>query len=158
MKIIKGYFWLPSDPIPPHPPHPIKLALHARCVNPELDPGGSGKELVGEGSGTVRARLVWVQFYKKNPFKINFWKSLSFAQKWRGGGGGQFYKRNPFNRNFWKYQNSAQIWQKVQKKGCCLLCFWNTLLFAWFFKNKFSHLSFENVIPTPQLDIKFWNP
>ena len=28
---------------------PIKLALRARRVNPALDPGGSGKELVGKG-------------------------------------------------------------------------------------------------------------
>ena len=49
--------------IPSHPPHPIKLALRARRVDAEQGPGGSGKELVGKGSGTVRARLAWVQFY-----------------------------------------------------------------------------------------------
>ena len=35
-----------------------ELALRARCVNPALDPGGSGKELVRKGSGTIRARLA----------------------------------------------------------------------------------------------------
>ena len=40
-----------------------ELALYARRVDAELDPGGSGKELVGKGSGTVRARLAWVEFY-----------------------------------------------------------------------------------------------
>ena len=37
---------------------PIKLALRARRVDAELGPEGSGKELVGKGSGTVRARLA----------------------------------------------------------------------------------------------------
>ena len=35
-----------------------ELPLSARRVNPALDPGGSGKELVGKGFGTVRARLA----------------------------------------------------------------------------------------------------
>ena len=56
----------------PTPNHPIKLALRARCVNPALDHEGSGKELVGKDPGTVRARLAWVQFYKRSPFKRNF--------------------------------------------------------------------------------------
>ena len=64
-KKIEEHFCLPSTP-------PIKLALRARRVDPELDPGGSGKEMVGKGFGTVRARLTWVQFYKRNPFKRNF--------------------------------------------------------------------------------------
>ena len=38
------------------------------------------------------------------------------------------------------------------------ICFWKTLLSVWFFKIRFSNKSFENKIPTPQLDIKFWNP
>ena len=43
------------------PPHPSRiLALRACRVNAPLDPGGSGKELVGKGSGTVRARLATV--------------------------------------------------------------------------------------------------
>ena len=50
----------------------VKLALRARCVDAELDPGGRGKELVGKGAGAVRARLARVQFYKRNPFKRNF--------------------------------------------------------------------------------------
>ena len=35
---------------------------------------------------------------------------------------------------------------------------WNPILLAWFFKITFSYKSFENKIPTPQLDIKFSNP
>ena len=44
------------------PIHPIKIALRARPVNPALDSGGSGTELVGKGSGTARARLATVRF------------------------------------------------------------------------------------------------
>ena len=77
-----------------------------------MGPRGRGKELVGKGPGTVRARLAWVQFYKRNPFKWNFWKAPKFAQKIEGG---QFYKRNPFKRIFLKYQNFAQ---KSSKKAC----------------------------------------
>ena len=35
-----------------------KLARRARRVNAELGPGGRGKDLVGKGLGTVRARLA----------------------------------------------------------------------------------------------------
>ena len=48
-----------SHPIPPHPIR--KLALRARRVNAELDPGGKGKNLVGKGLDTVRARLATVR-------------------------------------------------------------------------------------------------
>ena len=44
--------------VQPIPSNPIKLALRARRVNPALDPGGNGKEFVGNGSGTERARLA----------------------------------------------------------------------------------------------------
>ena len=44
-----------------------KVLIRARRVDADLDPGGSGKEWVGKGSGTVRARLAWVQFYKEIP-------------------------------------------------------------------------------------------
>ena len=37
-----------------------KLALRTRGINPRLDPGGSGKQLAREGSGTERLRLVTV--------------------------------------------------------------------------------------------------
>ena len=102
----------PSDPFhTSHPSDPIKLALRARRVDAELGPGGSGKEWVGKGSGTVRARLAWVQFYKEIPLKeiseklkillkkvkgVNFTKEIplnEFSEKW---GEGQFFKRNPF--------------------------------------------------------------
>ena len=72
----------------------------ARCLDAGLDPGGSGKELVGKGSGTVRARLAWAQFSKRKPFKRNFWRAQNFAQNVKRG---EFYKRNPFKLNFWKY-------------------------------------------------------
>ena len=62
--------------IPPIP-H-IKLALRARDVNPALDPGGSGKELVGKGSGTLRAGLAKVGFLIGNPF-INQAKRIKTA-------------------------------------------------------------------------------
>ena len=48
----------------------IKLGLRPPRVNAGLDPGGRGKELVGKGSGTVRARLARVQFYKRNPKEL----------------------------------------------------------------------------------------
>ena len=50
-----------------------------------MGPVGSGKELVGKGSGIARARLAWGQFYERNPFKRNFWKAQNFAQKSEGG-------------------------------------------------------------------------
>ena len=53
----------------PTRPHTIKLALRSRRVNPTPDPGGSGKELVGKGSGAVGARLAILQFSKGNPCK-----------------------------------------------------------------------------------------
>ena len=42
-----------------HPSHPSirKRVPSGLAVNPVLDPGGSGKELVGKGYGTVRSRL-----------------------------------------------------------------------------------------------------
>ena len=120
-----------------------------------MGPGGSGKELVGKGSGTARARLAWAQFYKRNPFKRNFWKAPKFAQKSEGG---QFYKRNPFKQIFWNNQNFAQIGKKMFKKDVQRVVFWNTLLLAWFLKNTFPHKSFKNKIQTLQLEIKFWNP
>ena len=39
----------------------FKLALRARRVNLVMGPGGSGKELVGKGSSTVRVRLATVR-------------------------------------------------------------------------------------------------
>ena len=36
-------------------------AWRPRCVDAELDPGGRGKELVGEGLNTLRARLATVR-------------------------------------------------------------------------------------------------
>ena len=55
----------------------------------------------GQGFGTERARLAQGgflgQFYKRNPFKRNFWKSQYFAQKREGG---QFSKRNPSKQIF----------------------------------------------------------
>ena len=50
----------PTGPSVP-PVRPIKLALRARRVDAELDPGGRGKELVGKGLDTVRARLATVR-------------------------------------------------------------------------------------------------
>ena len=50
-----------------------------------MGPGGSGKELVGKGYGTVRARLAWAKFSKRKPFKRDFWKAQNFAQKSEGG-------------------------------------------------------------------------
>ena len=72
MKKIKGHFWssTPSDRIPSHQTRASR-SLCKSC----MDPGGSGKELVGKGSGTVRARLAQVQFYKRNPLKQNLRKS-----------------------------------------------------------------------------------
>ena len=43
------------------PSDPIKLALRARRVDAELGPRGRGKDLVGKGLGTVRARLATVR-------------------------------------------------------------------------------------------------
>ena len=40
------------------PYHPKKLALRARRVNPALDPGGSGRELVGKVSRTEHAGVA----------------------------------------------------------------------------------------------------
>ena len=37
------------------------MAWRLRRVNAELDPGGRGKEMLGEGLDTVRARLVTVR-------------------------------------------------------------------------------------------------
>ena len=45
----------------------IKLALRARRVKAELDPEGRGKDLVGKGLGTVRARLACFLIKKKPP-------------------------------------------------------------------------------------------
>ena len=36
----------------------VNSALRPRRVDAELDPGGRGKELVGEGLNTLRARLA----------------------------------------------------------------------------------------------------
>ena len=53
------------------------------------------------------------QILKKKYLKNKICENLEIVlKKWRGG---QFYKRNPFKRNFWKYQNFAQIGQKVRK-------------------------------------------
>ena len=75
---------------------------HRTC---KTSPGATG----GERFGTERARLAQGgflgQFYKRNPFKRNFWKSQNVAQKREGG---QFSKRNPFKWNFRKLQNFAQ--------------------------------------------------
>ena len=59
----------------------LKLALRARCVDAELDPGGSGKDMVRKGSGTVRARLARAHFYKRNRFKTKFLESSNFCSK-----------------------------------------------------------------------------
>ena len=39
----------------------MKLTLRARRVDAELGPGGSGRDLVGIGLGTVRATLATVR-------------------------------------------------------------------------------------------------
>ena len=51
-----------------------KLALCARRVDAELDPGGRGKDWVGKGLGTVRARLdtVRARLATVRSFKRNF--------------------------------------------------------------------------------------
>ena len=109
---MKDTFDIPSHPIPSHPTpsHPIKLALRARRVNPALDPGESGKELIGKGSGIVRARLATVRarlatvrarlaterLKEKKSAKQNIRKSLNLAKKIKGGGG-NFTKEIPLN-------------------------------------------------------------
>ena len=62
------------QPVRPTRPsvRPIKLALRARCVDAELDPGGRGKELVGKGAGAVRARLARGSILQRNPLERNF--------------------------------------------------------------------------------------
>ena len=64
----------------------------------------------GEGFGTERARLAQGgflgQFYKRNPFKRNFWKSQILLKKVRGG---QFSKRNPFKIFLSKLAKFANI-------------------------------------------------
>ena len=59
---------------PTRPTRPIKIALRARRVDAELDPGGRGKDWVGKGLGTVRARLdtVRARLATVRSFKRNF--------------------------------------------------------------------------------------
>ena len=57
MKKIEGLFWYPVRPVRPTRPSHQTRRFAARCVDAELDPGGSGKELVGKGSGTVSVQL-----------------------------------------------------------------------------------------------------
>ena len=66
--------------------------------------GGEGfgterARLAGDGLSTERARLAQGgflgQFYKRNPFKRNLWKSQNFAQKREGGV--NFSKEIPLN-------------------------------------------------------------
>ena len=83
------------------------------------------------------------QFYKSNPFKRNFWKSQSFAQK--NEGSVNFEREIPLTE---KYEN-LRSWLQITN--------WNPILLAWYFKNTLTYRSFEKIIPTPQLDIKFWN-
>ena len=70
--------------------------------------GGSGKELVGKGSGTVRARLAWAQFYKRNTLNEISEKLLNLLKKVEGG---HFYKRNPLK----KFSENIKILLKLEK-------------------------------------------
>ena len=106
MKKIEGHFLYPVHPI-------RKLALRARRVKAELDPEGRGKDLVGKGFGTVRARLagdglgtvrarlasdsggqnfeITFNFKKEIPLKMNRTKKKKFTENWNRL---QFSKRN----------------------------------------------------------------
>ena len=68
MKKIEGHFLYPIR----------KLARRTQGVNPALDPGGSGRELLGKGFGTVRAGLAKVRFLRGKPF-INQAKRMKTA-------------------------------------------------------------------------------
>ena len=82
-----------------------------------------------------------VQFWKRNPFIRIFWKSQRFAQQ--NGGRVNFRKEIPFKEKVWKPQILAPNYHKIR--------------YFLHFKNMFPYESFENEIPTPQLDIKFGN-
>ena len=169
MKKIEGPIWYSVPPNPPHPT-PSNSAWRPRRVDAELDPGGRGKELVGKGLDTVRARLATERArYKWNAFRQIFENLKILLKKWSGV---QFYKRNPFKRNFWKSQSSAYKMRRANftKEIPLKKRVWKTQILApnyylksdtfsiIFFKCTFPYLSFENKIPTPQLDIKISNP
>ena len=48
-----------------------------------------------------------------------------------------------------------QIFKKMPKKARCRLCFWNTLLLAWFLKNHVKMVNLKILPPLPNLTSNF---
>ena len=54
--------------------------------------------------------------------------------------------------------NLASNFEKKAKKGPLSLVFLKHLTFGMILKKSCENGKFENLTPTPQLDIEFWNP
>ena len=91
--------------------------------------------------------------FQLNSLEHQFWKewkirkALSAKKKiLKICGEGQFYRRNPFKENVWTPQILAPNYN-LKSDTFSMIC-----------QNTFPYESFENKIPTSQLDIKLWSP
>ena len=66
--------------------------------------------------------------------------------------------KKAFSRPSESYPNSPTWHQILDKKRLAVAHVFKTPYLSMIFKKSCENCDFENQIPTPQLDIKFWNP